>query len=109
MGDVIWDIVGVDINAGEFYTAAPVIWEDPSIWGTRATTTVAWGLIRAFDARTGKRLWTFDTIPQPATPPTPGRMIRSGSRRAVVITRPKRWTLRPGCFIRRSGTQGLIS
>jgi hypothetical protein len=33
MGDVIWDIVGVDINAGEFYTAAPVIWEDPSIWG----------------------------------------------------------------------------
>jgi len=26
-GDVIWDVVGADTNAGEFYTAAPVVWD----------------------------------------------------------------------------------
>src|SRR5207237_9316379 len=62
-GDMIWDVVGADIDAGEFYTAAPVVWEGRVYLGNAGSDYGGDGHIRALGARTGKRLWDFDTIP----------------------------------------------
>ena len=62
-GDVSWDVVGADTNAGEFYTAAPVVWDGRVYLGNAGSDYGGIGHIRAFDAKTGKRLWSFDTVP----------------------------------------------
>jgi alcohol dehydrogenase (cytochrome c) len=62
-GNVIWDVIGVDSKAGEFYTAAPVVWEGRVYLGNAGSDYGGIGHIRAFDAKTGKRLWNFDTVP----------------------------------------------
>ena len=62
-GDLIWDVVGADIKAGEFYTAAPVVWDGRVYLGNAGSDYGGIGHIRAFDAKTGKRLWSFDTVP----------------------------------------------
>jgi alcohol dehydrogenase (cytochrome c) len=62
-GDVVWDVMGADIDAGEFYTAVPVIWEGRVIIGNAGSDYGGIGHIRAFDAATGQRLWNFDTVP----------------------------------------------
>jgi alcohol dehydrogenase (cytochrome c) len=61
-GDVIWDVIGADSKAGEFYTAAPVVWEGRVIIGNAGSDYGAIGHIRAFDANDGRRLWSFDTV-----------------------------------------------
>jgi alcohol dehydrogenase (cytochrome c) len=62
-GDVIWDVVGADPKAGEFYTAAPVVWEGRVYLGNAGSDYGGIGHIKAFDAETGKQLWSFDTVP----------------------------------------------
>jgi alcohol dehydrogenase (cytochrome c) len=62
-GEVIWDVVGADIKAGEFYTAAPVVWDGRVFLGNAGSDYGGIGHVRAFDARTGNRLWSFDTVP----------------------------------------------
>ena len=62
-GDVIWDLVGADPKAGEFYTAAPVVWEGRVYLGNAGSDYGGIGHIKAFDAETGKQLWSFDTVP----------------------------------------------
>jgi hypothetical protein len=62
-GDVIWDVVGADTDAGEFYTAAPVVWDGRVYLGNAGSDYGGIGHIRAFDAKTGNRLWNFDTVP----------------------------------------------
>jgi alcohol dehydrogenase (cytochrome c) len=62
-GDLIWDVVGADTNAGEFYTAAPVVWDGRVYLGNAGSDYGGIGHIRAFDAKTGNRLWNFDTVP----------------------------------------------
>jgi quinoprotein glucose dehydrogenase len=49
-------------------TTPPVIYKDILITGTRVDEgpIAAPGHIRAYDVRTGKRLWIFHTIPQPS-------------------------------------------
>jgi len=61
-GDVVWDVVGADSKAGEFYTAAPVVWEGRVYLGNAGSDYGAIGHVRAFDASTGRRLWSFDTV-----------------------------------------------
>ena len=61
--EIIWDVVGADVDAGEFYTAVPVVWEGRVYLGNAGSDYGGIGHIRAFDAQTGKRLWSFDTIP----------------------------------------------
>jgi alcohol dehydrogenase (cytochrome c) len=48
---------------GEFYTAAPVAWDGRVYLGNAGSDYGGIGHIRAFDAKTGKRLWSFDTVP----------------------------------------------
>jgi alcohol dehydrogenase (cytochrome c) len=61
-GDLIWDVIGADSKAGEFYTAVPVVWEGRVFIGNAGSDYGGIGHIRAFDANTGKRLWNFDTV-----------------------------------------------
>lgn len=62
-GDLIWDVQGADPSAGEYYTAVPVLWQDLVLLGNSGSDTGAIGHVRAFDAKTGQRLWNFDNVP----------------------------------------------
>src|SRR6184192_420744 len=63
----------IDLESGEIgIHSTPIVVKDTVIVGSamREGATVAThnntkGLVRAFDARTGKLLWTFNTIPRP--------------------------------------------
>lgn len=61
-GDVIWDVASVDTNAGEYYSAVPVVWNGLVIIGNSGSDMGGTGHIRAFDAKTGKQLWNFDNV-----------------------------------------------
>jgi alcohol dehydrogenase (cytochrome c) len=81
-GDVVWDMPEVDYKAGEYYTAAPVVWNGMVFVGNSGSDMGGTGHVRALDARTGKRIWNFDNIPtkgEPAKtwPNDPGK-IRAG-------------------------------
>lgn len=62
-GDVIWDVIGADSKAGEFYTAAPIVWEGRLYLGNAGSDYGGIGHVRAFDTNSGRRLWSFDTVP----------------------------------------------
>ena len=62
-GAVIWDVVGADTTKGEYYTAAPIAWEGRVYMGNSGSDVGAIGRIRAFDAQSGKQVWSFDTVP----------------------------------------------
>ena len=63
----------IDLETGEIgIHSTPVVVKDVVIIGssmkegqTAVTHNNTKGLVRAFDVRTGKRLWTFNTIPKP--------------------------------------------
>ncbi|HYL39024.1 MAG TPA: PQQ-binding-like beta-propeller repeat protein, partial [Bryobacteraceae bacterium] len=63
----------IDLETGEIgIHSTPVVVKDTVIIGssmkegqTVVTHNNTKGLVRAFDARTGRRLWTFNTIPRP--------------------------------------------
>jgi len=82
-GDVIWDVVGTDAAAGEYYTVAPVVWEGRLYIGNSGSDVGAIGHVRAFDARDGKRIWNFDTVPSTGEaartwPDDPGKVKAGG-------------------------------
>ncbi len=62
-GDVIWDVEGVDYKAGEYYTAAPIVWNGMVFVGNSGSDMGGVGHVRALDASTGKRIWNFDNVP----------------------------------------------
>src|SRR5436190_2133767 len=62
-GDVIWDVASVDPDAGEYYTAVPVVWNGLVLVGNSGSDMGGIGHIRAFDAKTGKQVWNFDNVP----------------------------------------------
>ncbi|MGD1091212.1 MAG: PQQ-binding-like beta-propeller repeat protein [Bryobacteraceae bacterium] len=63
----------IDLETGEIgIHSTPIVVKDVAIIGssmkegqTAVTHNNTKGLVRAFDVRTGKRLWTFNTIPRP--------------------------------------------
>ena len=62
-GEVIWDVASVDPDAGEYYTAVPVVWNGLVLIGNSGSDMGGVGHIRAFDANTGKQVWNFDNVP----------------------------------------------
>jgi len=62
-GAVTWDVVGADTTKGEYYTAAPVVWDGRVYMANSGSDVGAIGHIRAFDAHGGKQLWNFDVVP----------------------------------------------
>jgi len=66
----------IDLETGEIgLHSTPIVAKDEVLVGssmkegmTVVTHNNTKGLVRAFDVRTGKRLWTFNTIPRPGEP-----------------------------------------
>ena len=69
-GQVLWNVqpAGATAAAGYAYTHAPLIVKDKVIMGTAGGEYGIRGFISAFDARTGKEVWRFNTVPHPGEP-----------------------------------------
>jgi alcohol dehydrogenase (cytochrome c) len=66
-GALIWDTT-VTTTAGYPITVAPLVVKDKVIVGTAGGDAAIRGFIAAFDAKTGKEVWRFYTIPGPGDP-----------------------------------------
>lgn len=64
-GRVVWSIQAADPSKGYSITAAPLYYDGRVIVGFAGADIGIRGRMQAFDARTGKLLWTFYTIPGP--------------------------------------------
>jgi alcohol dehydrogenase (cytochrome c) len=67
-GSVNWDITVVDYLGGYSITLAPLVVKDKIIIGTAGGEYGIRGFLQAHDAKTGKKLWRFYTIPGPGEP-----------------------------------------
>ncbi len=67
-GRVVWSVQGADPARGYSITAAPLYYDGKVIVGYAGGDTGIRGRVQAFDARNGRRIWTFYTIPAPAQP-----------------------------------------
>ena len=64
-GRPIWDAAVAKPDAGYAFTHAPLVVKDKVIVGTAGGEYGIRGFLAAFDAKTGKELWRFYTIPGP--------------------------------------------
>ena len=64
-GAVVWNSVLEDYKKGFAATPAPLVVKDKVIVGSSGGENPTRGFIQAFDAKTGKPLWRFYTIPAP--------------------------------------------
>jgi alcohol dehydrogenase (cytochrome c) len=62
-GDVVWNVHGVEYKDGEYYTAAPVVWNRMVFIGNSGSDMGGVGHIRALSAKNGERIWNFDNVP----------------------------------------------
>jgi PQQ-dependent dehydrogenase (methanol/ethanol family) len=90
-GAVVWESVLEDYKNGYAATPAPLVVKDKIIVGSSGGENPTRGFIQAFDARTGKRLWRFYTIPNPGekgseTWPTADSAMRGGAAAWVTGT-----------------------
>jgi alcohol dehydrogenase (cytochrome c) len=65
---VRWDVEIADYKTGHCITAAPLAIDGKIITGISGGEAGIRGFIDAYDAKTGKRLWRFWTIPGPGEP-----------------------------------------
>jgi quinohemoprotein ethanol dehydrogenase len=64
-GKVVWDIRAGDPKVSEGITAAPLYYDGKVIVGFTGGEYAVRGRISAYDAKTGKRIWNFYTVPGP--------------------------------------------
>jgi alcohol dehydrogenase (cytochrome c) len=64
-GRSLWDVAVGDPKLGYSITMAPLVVKDKVLVGSGGGEYGIRGFIAAFDARTGKELWRFHTIPGP--------------------------------------------
>ncbi len=64
-GNLIWDIPYAFNNRNYGATSAPLIVKDKVLVGTSGGDDGVRGFVAAFDAKTGKEVWRFWTIPAP--------------------------------------------
>jgi len=62
-GAVVWNSVLEDYKKGYAATPAPLVVKDKVIVGSSGGENPTRGFIQAFDAKSGRRLWRFYTIP----------------------------------------------
>jgi alcohol dehydrogenase (cytochrome c) len=67
-GTPVWDTKVADSKLGYSVTVAPLAIKDRVIIGLGGGEFGIRGAIAAFDAKTGKELWRFNTIPAPGEP-----------------------------------------
>ena len=63
-GEVVWTTNIADPELGYSETMAPTVVNDKVLIGTNGGEYGIRGFVRAYDAKTGKQLWNFDTIPE---------------------------------------------
>jgi alcohol dehydrogenase (cytochrome c) len=63
-GDVVWKTDIADPELGYSETMAPTVIKDKVLIGTNGGEYGIRGFVRAYDAKTGKLVWNFDTIPE---------------------------------------------
>lgn len=63
-----WDVTVVDYRKGYALTLAPLVVKDKIIVGPAGGEMGIRGFIAAFDAKTGREVWRFKTIPEPGEP-----------------------------------------
>ena len=63
-GEVAWQADIADPELGYSETMAPTVIDDKVLIGTNGGEYGIRGFVKAYDAKTGKLLWTFDTIPE---------------------------------------------
>src|SRR5262252_9311015 len=63
-GDVVWKTDIADPELGYSETMAPTVVKDKVLIGTNGGEYGIRGFVRAYDAKTGKLLWNFNTIPE---------------------------------------------
>lgn len=64
-GRELWRVKASDPTNGEFMDAAPLAWEGLVFIGIAAGDLGIAGRMMAFDANTGKEVWSFNLIPRP--------------------------------------------
>jgi alcohol dehydrogenase (cytochrome c) len=67
-GKIVWDTVLDDYKLGHAAIAAPLVVKDKVITGNSGGDIPTRGFIDAYDAKTGKRIWRFYTIPAKGEP-----------------------------------------
>jgi len=67
-GRPLWDVEVASGESGYALTVAPLVIRDKVVVGTAGGEYGIRGFIAAFDAKTGKELWRFYTIPGPGEP-----------------------------------------
>jgi alcohol dehydrogenase (cytochrome c) len=67
-GKLRWDVAVADYKTGYSITVAPLAVKDNVIIGVSGGELGVRGLIDAYDAKTGKRVWRFWTVPGPGEP-----------------------------------------
>src|SRR5208282_3863703 len=68
-GKVLWDVVGADPAKNESFVAAPIGWEGKVFIGIAISDLGIHGRLVALDAKTGKELWRFHTVPENSDDP----------------------------------------
>ncbi len=64
-GSVLWDVEVADYREGYSITGAPLVLKNMVITGISGGEYGIRGFLEAYDTRTGKRCWKFNTIPGP--------------------------------------------
>ncbi|MBK7927404.1 MAG: PQQ-dependent dehydrogenase, methanol/ethanol family [Bryobacterales bacterium] len=67
-GRIKWDVEMADYKLGYSSTVAPLAVKDKILIGAAGGEFGIRGFLDAYDARTGKRVWRFHTIPGPGDP-----------------------------------------
>lgn len=67
-GRKLWEIVMADYKRGYSSTAAPLVVKDKVVTGIAGGEFGVRGFVDAYDAKTGKRVWRFWTVPEPGEP-----------------------------------------
>src|SRR5450432_3293513 len=63
-GEVVWSTDVADPEQGYSETMAPTVIKDKVLIGTNGGEYGIRGFVKAYDAKTGELLWTFNTIPE---------------------------------------------
>src|SRR5437762_2511706 len=67
-GQRLWDVEVADYKTGYSVTLSPLVIKDKVLIGVGGGEFGIRGFIAAYDARTGKEAWRFNTIPGPGEP-----------------------------------------
>ena len=67
-GQVLWNIAVADVRQAYSITLAPLVIKDTVIIGVGGGEYGIRGFVAAYDVRTGKQVWRFETIPRPGQP-----------------------------------------